>query len=106
MSPLRKKYGHAVDLARVAPNDLVSIEVADLEALLVHADEADRVASMCTACSECADPENAHHWIASSAFACKHCPATAAICDGCDEPIWPPRPPERALELCKECSSS
>lgn len=40
-------------------------------------------AKPCRRCSECSGAE--HHWIDGAAFGCKHCAATAAQCEGCDE---------------------
>lgn len=51
---------------------------------------------LCEHCSEC---DGMHHWLDMATdddgnpvdphFACKHCDATAAMCDECLEPIFP-----------------
>lgn len=61
----------------------------------------------CRRCSECTGED--HHFIEDQElgendevlhdYACKHCSATAHMCNECDVPVWP----AHDSELCAEC---
>lgn len=62
----------------------------------------------CQRCSECEGQQ--HHFIENNEisglddpeFTCKHCPATAFLCVGCDKLLFPPPADEM---LCADCKA-
>jgi hypothetical protein len=83
---------------------VLTLTSAALERVAAHL-----VPEPCRRCSECV-PEWPHHWMtylpecpegAEPFYPCKHCDARAAVCEGCDGPVFPRV--SNQLPLCAGC---